>query len=810
MRLLRTEVSAGRLQLCEFSDDAIPEYAILSHTWGEDEVTLQDIRAEARQLGHLSGYEKILNCCARAKADGHDYVWIDTCCIDKTSSAELSETINSMYRWYERAGQCYAFLADVPSKSSFSESRWFTRGWTLQELIAPPTVVFVDGNWNDLGTKVTLQQDISRRTNISPGVLAGNVSDASVAQKMSWAAGRQTTRAEDTAYCLMGLFGVNMPLLYGEGERGFLRLQEEIIKISDDHSILAWQSRDNRGGLLATGPAAFAESGDIVVRHPPVSDDRSLTINSRGAHLNIPFMGLLQSGVGLGLLNCTKVGSGNGVVGVFLLDRHLDMNRLERTRTWEFAVIDVSKIGPSQRPVRRICAKLGRLEHTWSRRSVKPAKAAASLEEGDFDDSQIPDLFLVLSGYSGMRNDDKTRASLLQLASLGDGDGVCRYLASGILSADLRDDKGRTALMRAAESGHMGVVWLLLARSDVSPSAKDNAGMTALSLAARKDRRDVVKALMARSDMQQHLVDGFGRTLLSHAAQAGQELLVEYLLLTGTFEPDAQDLDGRRVIQYAFRGGHAGVMKLLIETDRPGPHRHIEASNRFGITPLLIAVQNGSIPIATALLEKGANIEAENKAGQRSLALAAIYGNGAMMRLLLDKGADIDAKDNEGFTPLNTAVMCRRPEIVELLLDRGANMEAANAQGRAPLAVASNRGLEPTVRLLLAKGAEIDAGHKTDYTALAGAIDGLHPEVVQLLLDNGADAGKLLASTGTILRNPAGQGFDMDDDKVRARYEKVEALLEGIGYGLKYWSSKSKKGKRKKSSRAAENAPFPF
>ncbi|KAK3377271.1 ankyrin repeat-containing domain protein [Lasiosphaeria ovina] len=765
-----------------------------------------------------------------------------------------------MYRWYERAGQCYAFLADVPSKSSFSESRWFTRGWTLQELIAPPTVVFVDENWNDLGTKVTLQRDISRRTNISPGLLAGNVGDASIAQKMSWAAGRQTTRAEDTAYCLMGLFGVNMPLLYGEGERAFLRLQEEIIKISDDHSILAWQSRDNRGGLLATGPAAFAESGDIVVRYPPVSDDRSLTINSRGAHLNIPFIGLLQTGVGLGLLNCTKIGSGNGVVGVFLLDRHLNMNRLERTRTWEFAVIDISKIGPSQRPVRRICAKLGRLEYTWSRRSVKPA---TSLEEGDYDDSQIPDLLSVLSGYSGMRNDDKTRASLLQLASLGDGDGVCRYLASGIMSADLRDDKGRTALMHAAESGHMGVVWLLLARSDVSPGAKDNAGMTALSLAARKDRRDVVNALMARSDMQQHLVDGFGRTLLSHAAQAGQESLVEYLLLTGTFEPDAQDLEGRRVIQYAFRGGHVEVMKLLIETDRvdiyekvdgqdllgwavggehsdivarllerdvdlerktkkhdstllldgdlqhqPGPHRHIEVFNRFGITPLLIAVQNGSISIVAALLEKGANIEAENKAGQRSLALAAIHGNGAMVRLLLDKGADIDAKDNEGFTALNTATMCRRPEIVELLLDRGANIEAANARGRAPLVIASNRGLESTVRLLLAKGAEIDAGHKTDYTALAGAIDGLHPEVVQLLLDNGADAGKLLASTGMTLRDPAGQGFDMDDDKVRARYERVVALLEGIGYGLEYWSSKLKRGKRKKSSRAVENAPL--
>src|SRR5256714_4011235 len=133
---------------------AVPRYAILSHTWGDDEVLFQDMQGDRSVAKSKSGYKKIKNSCARAARDGFDYIWIDTCCIDKSSSAELSEAINSMYRWYHQAEVCYAYLADVPSEafknvtdyvdSEFSESRWFTRGWTLQELIAPSTVIFLN------------------------------------------------------------------------------------------------------------------------------------------------------------------------------------------------------------------------------------------------------------------------------------------------------------------------------------------------------------------------------------------------------------------------------------------------------------------------------------------------------------------------------------------------------------------------------------------------------------------------------------------------------------------------------------------
>ena len=163
-----------------------------------------------------------------AAADGFHYIWIDTCCIDKASSAELSEAINSTYRWYHESGVCYAYLADVPPNAvdnEFAKSRWFTRGWTLQELIAPLTVIFLNKEWQKIGIKSSRQRIISEVTGIPANILlGGDLERASIAQKISWASKREITRIEDIAYCLMGIFSINMPMLYGEGERVFIRL----------------------------------------------------------------------------------------------------------------------------------------------------------------------------------------------------------------------------------------------------------------------------------------------------------------------------------------------------------------------------------------------------------------------------------------------------------------------------------------------------------------------------------------------------------------------------------------------------------
>jgi hypothetical protein len=263
------------MQILEFFGKGIPPYVILSHTWGDDEVTFQDMRnGQARSK---QGFAKITRCCEEAVKDGIEYAWVDTCCIDKASSSELSEAINSMFQWYRLAVRCYAYLSDLSSQLSEEDietrlpfCRWFTRGWTLQELLAPRELVFFAQDWTQLGERSHWATIISAATCIHEGALTGSVQKVrafSVAQKFSWASKRDTTREEDMAYCLLGLFNVHMPLLYGEGSQAFVRLQEEIMKKSDDQTIFAWSQSDmNRQyrGLLASSPREFENCTSIA------------------------------------------------------------------------------------------------------------------------------------------------------------------------------------------------------------------------------------------------------------------------------------------------------------------------------------------------------------------------------------------------------------------------------------------------------------------------------------------------------------------------------------------------------------------
>ncbi|KAK4464944.1 hypothetical protein QBC42DRAFT_262208 [Cladorrhinum samala] len=246
------------------------------------------------------GFAKIQRTCAQAISQGLEWAWVDTCCIDKSSSAELSEAINSMFRWYRDSSVCYAYLSDVEYYSQghppkLEKSRWFTRGWTLQELIAPRRVHFFCKTWGFLGSRDALREEITKITGIPSGLLEGSsrVNSFSVAQRMSWASKRQTTREEDMAYCLLGLFDIHMPLLYGEGTKAFARLQEEIIKQIDDQSLFAWTKSDpddpdiwSLRSVLADSPADFAASGNVKVLHEEVGDASTLT--KKGLHIHAP------------------------------------------------------------------------------------------------------------------------------------------------------------------------------------------------------------------------------------------------------------------------------------------------------------------------------------------------------------------------------------------------------------------------------------------------------------------------------------------------------------------------------------------
>ncbi|KAG8527669.1 uncharacterized protein KY384_007822 [Bacidia gigantensis] len=277
------------------------KYAILSHRWGAEEVTYARFQ-DLAQASQMQGFRKIERFCELAARDSYDYVWVDTCCINKDSSAELSQAINSMYAWYQDSKVCYVFLGDIEAKdieveaTSIRGSKWFTRGWTLQELIAPKNVRFYDRHWTFLGTKQTLSPILHLETGIEERILHGGSYDtSSIAQRMSWASKRVTKYGEDIAYCLLGIFNVNMPLLYGEGrKKAFLRLQEEIIKQSDDHTIFSWHiHREDQPGLLADEPKAFSNCQDTKAlrsrkgRSPYSLSNRGLSIKLLAAQLTV-------------------------------------------------------------------------------------------------------------------------------------------------------------------------------------------------------------------------------------------------------------------------------------------------------------------------------------------------------------------------------------------------------------------------------------------------------------------------------------------------------------------------------------------
>ena len=354
MRLL--DVSSLQPRSFELRD--APQYAILSHTWGEEEISFQNLTEGANNRNKL-GWKKILGFCEVCKLLGLNWVWIDTCCIDKSSSAELSEAINSMFAYYNRSTLCIAYLGDVlphyqndnggeVSDKAFGQSRWFTRGWTLQELIAAKRIDFCAQNWSIIGNKDSLRDSLHTITLIDPKVLEypWRVYNCSIAQRMSWASRRETTRPEDEAYCLMGIFSVNMPLLYGEGgKKAFLRLQQEILKDSTDHSLFTWTAipdthfeelSDNtkfaakgygdEGGFLAYSPREFADCGEIQVQLSkgfPPHDSEPYDMTNVGLRITLPTIELDNS-EHIAILDCSNNNS-----GVYLGIR-LRYNRWER------------------------------------------------------------------------------------------------------------------------------------------------------------------------------------------------------------------------------------------------------------------------------------------------------------------------------------------------------------------------------------------------------------------------------------------------------------------------------------------------
>ena len=223
---------------------------------------------------------------------GCNYVWFDSGCIDKSSSTELEESIRSMFNWYRNSKICIVHLADTTSFWTVVRDTWFTRGWTLQELLAPKKIKFFGKSWQyitldstdndkdlDFKLKVSLWRVISTLTKIplrtlldfTPGI--NHARDALV-----WVSKRKTTRVEDIAYCLIGLLGIPFSIAYGEGNMAFRRLQVEILQQSHDMGLFAWTGQPSAyNSMLAEGPQCFSESS-LQSHLQPLSMPKSQTV----------------------------------------------------------------------------------------------------------------------------------------------------------------------------------------------------------------------------------------------------------------------------------------------------------------------------------------------------------------------------------------------------------------------------------------------------------------------------------------------------------------------------------------------------
>ncbi|KAK5632731.1 hypothetical protein RRF57_008445 [Xylaria bambusicola] len=398
-------INVHTLELEEFWGREPPLYAILSHTWGSEEVSFREWK-DRESISHKAGYRKIRDVAQLTESFDIDYCWVDTNCIDKSSSAELSEAINSMFAWYSNALCCFVYLDDVASVDeehskkmrlkrrsggytfdALQDSRWFTRGWTLQELIAPACLVFLSKNWEIIGClkKVSrgrdwpgvwlehwfymstdqiqiieeeIIDDISRITGIGRESLTirEDYEDQSIAVRMHWASKRKTTRVEDMAYCLLGLFKINMPLLYGEGSAAFQRLQEEIMKVSVDQSIFAWSSEplgiEKDSGyisLMAPWPSAFTNKYIVRTKASPrAAVDSVYTLTNFGLSIQLPLLVDIRQQRYLAVLECAD------------------------SRFLEPSANHVSK--PERNTFYRLCIPLNKSEYDGTYSRVSPSK----------------------------------------------------------------------------------------------------------------------------------------------------------------------------------------------------------------------------------------------------------------------------------------------------------------------------------------------------------------------------------------------------------------------------------------------------
>jgi hypothetical protein len=766
MRLLNVDT----FKLEEFFGLDAPPYAVLSHTWGSDseEVSYRDVLG-GRLDSASTRPPKVTGCCEQAQADGYEYVWIDTCCIDKTNSVELQEAINSMFRWYRNAAICYAYLSDVPSgdnlhdaKSAFSSSRWFQRGWTLQELLAPLNLRFYDASWSCLGTKGDLCHLVETVTGIPTPFLLGmaELHQASVAQRMSWAAKRVTKRTEDIAYCLLGIFGVSMPMIYGEGGKAFRRLQEQIMKDLADDSILAWNvvleataSRHTNvtfGSALAPAPSSFANSGQIAMMDHTAHS--SFEVHGGSLRLSAALWPA-SDGHFIGLLRCVHGQKKDMVVGIPLATAqggHPD----KYFRPDGSPAILVPKQAPGAPPplvyiqldggrkslnvaetcwfhVRKSVANLELIDvhpsSCWHKEralieaAVEPSTGGVQRILARFRDTTTNDADFV----AVLEFDDQARpycnlmvafrkTSLEEIASHPDvwreriSNTTCAYNGSLSLYVALESLTASTS-----RRSYILKSW----KSSAIPDASINATTTLESSGASALLDDLREIVKGQKTIAKEL-----RDWMRDSKQKIAEQQVELEKIRDKIVRLEQE--ERRMIDE-----HAREHRLEIDLREKcarAKTAEVDTWDKISGMERLIEFYNSGEEVPE-------NGDALAKSAEQILPFAVEMGHDSFARLLIDRVASVLVPDLEGRTALHHAARRGQEELVSLLIHRGARVDTWDASGETPLHAAAGRGFAGITSLLLWKDADTTKRTIAGDTPLDLALRGGHTPTQMLL-----------------------------------------------------------------------------
>ncbi|RYP65587.1 hypothetical protein DL771_008241 [Monosporascus sp. 5C6A] len=803
MRLLNVET----FDLETFDVPPLPGYAILSHTWGKDseEVSYDDV-----STGRLATAEtrpnKVSGCCKQAKEDGYKYVWIDTCCINKTNSVELQEAINSMFRWYQEAQICYVYLSDVPPgddpqdpQSAFFSSRWFRRGWTLQELLAPPNARFYDSEWNYLGTKGELSYAIEDITGIPSPFLLGiaKLHDASVAQRMSWAAGRVTKREEDIAYCLLGIFGVSMPMIYGEGDKALRRLQEQIMKDIGDESILAWgislkgltpgnSSAVIPGGILAASPSDFANCGQISLRERLVNDSFEL----RGGNLWLRlFLHTTPAGEMLGLLNCGPENDIDKVVGIPLATTSRGQPGEYMRPKGRHAVL-------VPKPASETSAKLVGIRVDCGR------KSSAAPDQPYFLHVQKTVRSLELVDVEPRSGWHKERA-LVEVAAGPDRDCMQRILTR--FRDKTKDSADFIVVLEAYSSGMNARCHVFIASRQTSlhDIAQKFGDMRPEALGKQSASNGIISLDVTLKPVSKQRTLPLRLAASRNSPETTVNATLELYCLRRRaviqcFE-EAEGKKDREEKELSQKLGEKGAAldkakrELHIVKEEIGRLREKEVLGRLREKENLLAkeVENGAQEMGE-LSAKHEKIRQQRKEmsawrskvqqrvdglwdsrpsagevsdesvaeGDQTLHFAAKNGYEDAARLLLDQGVNVAEKDEKDRTPLHIAAGAGHEAVVRLLLDKGADVTVKIKDGWTPLHSAAYNGHEAVTQLLLDKGANVTVKKKDGWTPLHLAASNGHEAVTRLLLDKGADVAVKKKDGWTPLHLAASNGYE--------------------------------------------------